>query len=304
MARGPSGCRTLISVFGVVFAVALLGLGIIPGGDVLFYLVVGWTQFLNRVVPKIQVRWDIVGSVVVFALALVIGSHLFLRWLWRESRPDPSGTDVRSAPSSRHWRLRWTLSGFVLLVLMFVAGTAAIGITHQVVWLARSPEPLFVEGTDRRSQSHQIKCRLNLHIIGQHLFLFAKDHDGRFPDDLSELVFHAGMSIETLICPGSNDEGATGLTPSEKAVNVLRPGHCSYTYFGKGRTTAVDPTFILAAELKSYHHGGRGGNILFANGEVEWAEGSKLESLIKQNGLLRTMTAPSDSSTAPSSRSQ
>ena len=68
-------------------------------------------------------------------VSLACGLHLFLGWLHAQ-RPKPEA----EGPSPP-WRLRWTLSLLGVAVLMFVAGIAAVGVTHQTAWLLTSPEP-------------------------------------------------------------------------------------------------------------------------------------------------------------------
>jgi hypothetical protein len=81
-------------------------------------------------------------------VALAVGLHRFLTWLVGPGRP---------------WRWRWTLSGLGLVVLMFVAGISAVGLTHQTAWLLTSPEPLAEGG---RSAPARIQSTSNLKRIG------------------------------------------------------------------------------------------------------------------------------------------
>ena len=80
-----SGKRIFIAVAVVLFVVGqVLGFCRVPGTDLLFFLAFGWVFFLARVVPKIAVRWDLVASTAVYLAVLVVGSHLFVRWLYRD----------------------------------------------------------------------------------------------------------------------------------------------------------------------------------------------------------------------------
>lgn len=111
-----------------------------PSGEIGIDLLFGWIAFLVRVVPRLEVRWDGIAILLVGLIALVAMGHGFLRWLYRASAEKAGAT----APP-RVWQLRWTLVLVGFLVLMFVAGITVTGVTHQIAWLFRSPEPLFGE---------------------------------------------------------------------------------------------------------------------------------------------------------------
>jgi hypothetical protein len=283
--------RILIAIVLFTCACGLLAcLGIyIPGIEFPFHLAVGWIPFLGRVLPQLRVRWDVAVSTAVYLVLLVVGAHLFLRWLYRETRDPAAGSGER-----RRWRLRWTLGGLAVVLLMFVAGTAAVGIVHQSVWLARSPKPIYRSGSYR---ANRIKCQSNLRQIGYGLMLYAEDHGGRYPDDLAELI-RAGVDVtsDVFVCPASSDERAQGDTPEVVAAELLKPGHCSYVYFGKGIIRPIDPKRVVAVERADNHVGDEGVNVLFGNGEVQWLEGPKAAALWAE--LMRpTTTRPSEAAT-------
>src|SRR5688572_15593459 len=164
----------------------------VPGIDLLLYLAVGWLPFIGRVSSRIDVRWDLVASAVLCAAALAGGAHLFMRWLYREMRAaDADAGADGTAPAPGGWRLRWTISAMALVLLMFVAGTAAVGIVHQATWLARSPRPVY---TRSAHAANRIKCASNLRQIGFALSMYANDHGGKFPDDLPTLLLHADIT--------------------------------------------------------------------------------------------------------------
>src|SRR5207249_4336003 len=94
------------------------------------YALLGWMGFIPRVGPLISWRWEVFWSVIIYASLLLIGGHLFIRWIYREMR---RGSDAGSLP---RWKFGWSLRIFVLLMCMFCAGTACIAIVHQSTWLA------------------------------------------------------------------------------------------------------------------------------------------------------------------------
>jgi hypothetical protein len=140
-----------------------------------------------------HIRWDLAGSALVYVIVLLIGSHLFLRWLYAE-------ITSRGGGGRRVWKAQWTVSGFVMVVVMFVAGIAGIGIAHQTTWLARSPEPLYRRSSYR---ANRVKCAGNLRQIGLGLVEYADAHEGTFPDDFAELFPHADITADIFVCPAT-----------------------------------------------------------------------------------------------------
>lgn len=105
--------------------VVLIVLGVVLTPEAVGMLLFGWVFFLAGVLPRMT--WDRAALVQtgVAVVLLTVGVHFFAR-SWSAGR----------------WKLRWTLKGGVLTVVLFAAGTAMIGASHQVVWLATSDEPL------------------------------------------------------------------------------------------------------------------------------------------------------------------
>lgn len=95
-------------------------------------LALGWVAFLLRVVPEVTWRWGAIAETVGVVAVLGVGSHLFLRRLWRQLRPEDASP----------WPVRWSASLVALIVLLFCATMATVGIGHHVGWLASSREPL------------------------------------------------------------------------------------------------------------------------------------------------------------------
>jgi Protein of unknown function (DUF1559) len=139
----------------VAIGLAILGLVTpvgIPGLDLLVFLVLGWIFYLARVLPEVTVAWGGVTTAITCLVFFLIGSHLFLRWLYREL--------ASGGPLPGVWRIRWTLAAGSSVVLMFVAGMAAAGVAHQVGWLVQLKEPMFESSLPavRRAQStHNLK---------------------------------------------------------------------------------------------------------------------------------------------------
>jgi hypothetical protein len=91
------------------------------------WLLFGWITFPFRVLTDVSVDR---ASVAVGAAALVLfaaGVH----WLGRTWRRRTAEAGVISP----RWKLRWSLAVVAGVFLLFVAGTAMVAFTHQVVWL-------------------------------------------------------------------------------------------------------------------------------------------------------------------------
>lgn len=119
-----------------VFGLPVLGVGLIifgeffPQASALPYLLVGWASFIGNVLPKIEVNWSGVASLLlIFALLGGLG-HGFCAWLWKGSG------------HAEPWKANWTAAGLVSVVLMFSAGMAFTGIAHQTGWLLFGKDPI------------------------------------------------------------------------------------------------------------------------------------------------------------------
>jgi hypothetical protein len=142
-----------------VLAPILLIVGLARNPAITLLILFGWAQYLARVLPRMTMDC---GTVAVGTVAFVLfaaGIHALGR-TWRPR--------TATAP----WRLRWSLTGVALVLLMFTAGLAVIAIVHQVAWLSASKQPLFVLGVQEYSSS--MTQRNHLMMIG----MAARDHVG------------------------------------------------------------------------------------------------------------------------------
>lgn len=119
------------TAIGTVFAIAACLYS--PTRTLLF----GWIPFASRVIPEVEVNWALLG----IGIASWVGIVSILHYLccWWKTQSDPGTDDPFS------WRLSSSLSISLLIVVMFCAGLAAVGVTHQVAWLIRSPNDWFVQ---------------------------------------------------------------------------------------------------------------------------------------------------------------
>ena len=118
--------KALLALVLLLFASALTGgmwLFTLP-----FLLAFGWLVYLVRVIPEVSVNS---GAVLFAALTLLVfgvGAHHGLRWLYR-------AWGANADEDGRVWLPRWTVSFTALLVLLFAANIAVVGIVHQTAWI-------------------------------------------------------------------------------------------------------------------------------------------------------------------------
>jgi prepilin-type processing-associated H-X9-DG protein len=214
-------------------------------------------------------------SSVVYATLLILIAQWFLQWLYREM-----GREDGAPP--RTWRWRSTLGGFALVMLMFTAGMAAIGVVHQTAWFIFSPVPSF-QADRGRETANRVKCASNMRQIGQAILEYTNQHGGKYPDDLATLLLTEDISAGAFVCPSDGGEAAQGDTPQQIVENFKQPGHCSYLYFGKGLTVPVDPNRVVLTEPLVNHEDYI--NVLFGDGHVEGFSGDEAEQLLAKLGV-------------------
>lgn len=81
------------------------------------------------------------------------------------------------------WPFRRTVVIVSTFVLMFVAGTVAVGITHQTIWFLRDFE---LQGSSIRVVAAQTEAGNNLKSMAFALHDYAMDHNDRLPSALND----------------------------------------------------------------------------------------------------------------------
>lgn len=143
----------LAAVFGVLLLLLCSGMGAFFLLESPYYLALGWIYYLVRVVPQVRPDPAAVGTAVVCLAVVTLGCHLFARWLHAHVRPE-----------SPAWSWRWTARGVAVVILLFVAGTAAVGVVHQTAWLATAKEKLLTGGV--REASAKMTSNNNMKQMG------------------------------------------------------------------------------------------------------------------------------------------
>jgi len=168
--------KTILTACALVLVMSVL-LACLGAGvplDFLLQIGTGWAQYLVRVVPRLTINWGGVATAVICLALLTGGLHLFLRWYYQQTRQPADAEGGDQAP--RPWRFQWTLALVGVVMLMFVAGTAAVGLTHQTIWLMTAPVKL-TQGGDAVAR---ISATNNLRQIGLAMHIHHDAHQ-RFP---------------------------------------------------------------------------------------------------------------------------
>ncbi|EDL57745.1 hypothetical protein PM8797T_08704 [Gimesia maris DSM 8797] len=148
----------LVSCFILVFFLGCAGISF--PSQFLFYMFQGWLMFLQRVIPQVIVPASglVTALVVVSIMALLI--QLLGRFVLHRLQQQ------HTIPVPNQWKVRWTISLIVFLVISFTGGFAVVGIAHQGLWLFTAPEGVIGKSSGPREASFRISSRNRLRNIG------------------------------------------------------------------------------------------------------------------------------------------
>jgi hypothetical protein len=127
------------------------------------HLLLGWLYFPVRVLPQVTIDVPAVLVGGVSLVGFIVGIHFTARWWLRATAP-PDGV-----PPSWSWRSTFALS--MLILLLFGAGTAMVGATHQLTWLvlgrATTPSgPVLGILESARESARKERVATELHYLG------------------------------------------------------------------------------------------------------------------------------------------
>lgn len=121
----------LVKKFPKMMLALLIVVMIIIFPSLAFYLIFGWAIFLMEVIAKVTFNARLILGGILCWTIFVIGIHFFGAWIYTNANP------------TAIWRTRWTIAGSLMVVLLFIVGISAIGITHQMAWLLSNVENNF-----------------------------------------------------------------------------------------------------------------------------------------------------------------
>jgi hypothetical protein len=151
-------------------------------------IAIGWTIYLYRVLPQVEVHWPAVLTGAACLAGFAAGLHGLLRWLTRSRNP----FGIWPLPRT------WAIAGLILL--LFVAGIATVGVTHQTGWLLTSPEPLTRSGSIREYAA-RTQQQNNLKQIALAMYSYAEVEKTFPPAALRDKEGRPLLSWRVLILP-------------------------------------------------------------------------------------------------------
>lgn len=116
-----------------------------------------------------------------------------------------------------------------------------------------------------KKATSEYECTAHLHQIGSACNAYAAEHDGRYPERLSELYPRYLPDLNVFVCPKTGDKIASADEIDAKT---------SYEYRGAG-LREWGPGDVLACDKPGNHRSGK--NVLYADGHVS-SEGMGGES--------------------------
>lgn len=146
---------SVLTIVGCIL-LACLGMGGAFLIDVPFNLAFGWVFYGFQTLPHVRFAGSDILTAAVCLTVFAAGLHSFLRWLYRHV-----SASRQIEGQAAIWPIRWTGALLGLILLMFVTGLAAVGISHQTAWLLTSPEPILHgsirEAAARMQSSNNLK---------------------------------------------------------------------------------------------------------------------------------------------------
>ena len=200
----------------------------------------GWWGYLARVIPRVTVSRAGLATVTLCGVLFLLGLHGFLRWLHREMVRD-----------ERRWKMRWTLSIVSVVMLMFAAGIATVGVTHQTAWLLTSKRPLL---EPHARLYHDPEFEMNLKVTALAVHNYASAYDNDLPGGRSS-EGHALQSWQTLIA------GFIPFNPGEIDLNSAWDAPRNAPHFRGFVSTYINPKARVLRDARGFALSHIAGNV-------------------------------------------
>ncbi len=119
--------------------------------------------------------------------------------------------------------------------------------------------------------ANRVKCAANLRQIGTALQLFAKEHNGKYPDQMAELIETEDLTPAVFTCPSGSADVSSGATPEQRAADLSSPKYCSYIYL---KENLGNPDRAIVYERPD-DHDKDGMNVLYGDFHVEFQQSTR-----------------------------
>ena len=108
-----------------------------------------------------------------------------------------------------------------------------------------------------KAESDRIECANNLRELGKAMYIYAREHQGKFPDTIKTLYEKEYLSDKTVLnCPAAKQKG----TPDDP----------EYTY--NPNQSMESPSGNILVSDKEGNHPGKMKNVVYVNGKVSWVK--------------------------------
>jgi prepilin-type processing-associated H-X9-DG protein len=122
------------------------------------------------------------------------------------------------------------------------------------------------------------RCGTHLQQIGLALLLYAKDHEGRYPMRLEDLLVADGLQPDGLTCPLVSDTVAN-----------------AFVFVAPGRVADEIRNDEIVVHEPPSNHDGDGASALFGDGHVEWLTTEGLRQSLAPSPSTRVTSATTTS---------
>lgn len=139
----------------IVLYIVSAGWGMRAMMEPVWVLMSGWVRFVRRTGSAIRWNWDLIGMSVGATVGILVLVQKLVGEIFNR-------VAVARGLSCR-WCWKWTWSGFIGLLVLFLVGMAGAGIVHQVGWLLSANESL-MEPKNLKWQDHANMKQLELEI--------------------------------------------------------------------------------------------------------------------------------------------
>ena len=158
----------------------------------------GWLPASVRYWAPLHPNTRVLISLCLALAGLVVGAHLFLRWLYVSIRSSGGGSRL-----TVNWRWKWTLCVFGITGCSLLAIGCLILTTHQIYWISKSPDSILTDPYRQirrmRMAALELKAlaETNHWEVSETADAFYHQNGFRFPEPVAEEIRPVWVVAET-----------------------------------------------------------------------------------------------------------